>query len=214
MKKTTFFAAALLLVALVTLNPTQAHAQKYKGQTVITGAAGYSLTGILFNVIKEGLNTVGDINATKTPVIMGGVDYGITDRFSIGAVYTYQGLTAKYGAYETTDSAGNIYVVNGDFTDRLTRQSIGIRPLFHLGDNDDLDMYVGARLSYVFWSYNSNRPDASGLDIVNGFGSPIKPQFIFGLRYFFIPNVGFNTEVAIGPTYLMTFGINARFGGM
>jgi hypothetical protein len=165
-------------------------------------------------VIQDGLNTIGDVKSTKTPVIWGGVDYGVTDRFSIGAVYTYQGLTAKYNAFQYEDDSGNVITTYGDFTDRLTRQSIGIRPLFHFGDSDDFDIYTGARLTYVFWNYNSSRNDVDVTDLFQGFGSPIKPQFLLGMRYFFIPSAGFNVEFAIGPAYFMSFGLNYRFGGM
>ncbi|MDQ3108321.1 MAG: outer membrane beta-barrel protein [Bacteroidota bacterium] len=214
MKKTSFIAVALFIAAFATLNPTTANAQKAKGQVVVTGGVGYSLVGILLNAIQDGANTSGDVKSTKTPVIFGSADYGITDRFSVGACYTYQGISVKYSSYTTTDTAGNNVTIVGDFSDRLTRQSIGIRPLFHFGDSEDLDLFVGARFSYVFWNYNSSRDNFDSSDLLSGFGSPIKPQFLLGMRYFFVPTVGFNAEFAIGPTYFMAFGISARFGGM
>jgi hypothetical protein len=214
MKKTSFIATALFIAAFAMFNPSTAHAQKAKGQVVATGGVGFSLVGLIMNVVQDGINTTDQIRSTKTPVIFGSGDFGITDRFSVGACYTYQGLSMKYSSYTTTDTSGNSVTVIGDFTDRLTRQSIGIRPLFHFGDSEDLDLYVGARFSYVFWNYNSSRNNFDGADILKGFGSPVKPQFILGMRYFFIPTVGFNAEFAIGPTYFMAFGVCARFGGM
>jgi hypothetical protein len=38
-------------------------------------------------------------------------------------------------------------------------------------------------------------------------------QGVFGPRYFFTENIGFNTEFAIGPPYFAMIGFNARFGG-
>lgn len=213
MKKVPLFAVIALVAAFSVINPGRAHAQKAKGQFVGTAGAGYSIVGLFFDAIKEGLNTTGDVTSSKTPVLWGTADYGITDRFSVGACYTYQGITAKYGSYTTTDTAGNNITIIGDFKDRISRQSIGIRPLFHFGDSDDLDVYVGARFSYVFWNVVSDRSDVSASDVFSGLGSPIKPQFIFGTRYFFIPQLGFNAELAIGPTYFMAFGISGRFGG-
>ncbi len=213
MKKTSILAASILVAAFSMFNPTMAHAQKAKGQVVVTGGAGYSIVGLFFGVITDALNTTATIKTTKTPVIFGSADYGITDRFSVGACYTYQGITAKYNSYYTTDSAGNQITTTGDFTDRVSRQSIGIRPLFHFGDSEDLDLFVGARFSYVFWNYNSSRVDISKSDVLGGVGSPIKPQFLLGMRYFFNPTFGFNAEFAIGPTYFMAFGISAKFGG-
>lgn len=213
MKKSLYLAAALFALAFFA-KPEQAAAQKYQGQAVVTGGAGYSVTGILLGFISDGLDATGTVNSTKTPVIIGGLDYGLTDRFSLGAVYTYQGVTVKYNTYETTDVNGNIITVTGDFKDRLTRQSIGIRPLFHFGDNDDLDLYAGARFSYVFWNYNSDRTDVNVNDLFKLFGSPVKPQALFGMRYFVTENVGVGTEFALGATYFISVGLHARFGGM
>ena len=213
MKKTTHFFIILLLVGFSTFAPQYANAQKIKGQTVVTAGAGYSLAGILMDVISTGLNTVSDVTSTKTPVIIGGLDYGITDHFSLGAIYTYQGLSAKYSSFTDFDSLGNSITYFGSFNDRITRQSIGIRPLFHFGDSENLDLYTGARFSYVWWNYKSDgRTDLSSSDIFGGFGSPVKPQAIFGMRYNFMPALGFNAEFAIGSTYFMMVGINARFG--
>ena len=211
MKKTTHFFIILLLVGFSTFAPQYANAQKIKGQTVVTAGAGYSLAGALMILISDGLNTSGTVTSTKTPVIIGGLDYGITDHFSLGAVYTYQGLSAKYSSFY--DSNGNLISTTGSFTDRLTRQSIGVRPLFHFGESENLDLYTGARFSYVLWNYKSDgRTDLSSSDIFGGFGSPVKPQAIFGMRYNFMPALGFNAEFAIGSTYFMMVGINARFG--
>ena len=213
MKKTTHFFIILLLVGFSTFAPQYANAQKIKGQTVVTAGAGYSLAGALMTLISDGLNTSGTVTSTKTPVIIGGLDYGITDHFSIGAVYTYQGLSAKYSSFTDFDSLGNLISTTGSITDRLTRQSIVVRPLFHFGESENLDLYTGARFSYVLWNYKSDgRKDLSSSDIFEGFGSPVKPQAIFGMRYNFMPALGFNAEFAIGSTYFMMVGINARFG--
>ncbi len=208
MKKFKLLAATAVMAVCVAL-PKNAEAQKFQGQIVPFGAAGYSVAGIMFTLISDGLNAV-DVKSSKTPVIIGGLDYGVSDRFSIGGVYTYQGLTAKYNAY-TVDSTG--LTVTGDFKDVLSRQSIGLRPLFHFGDNDDLDVYGGARFSYVWWNYSSSRTDVDWTNIFEGFGSPIKFQAVFGARYFFSEPVGIGMEFAFGPTYYMNIGLHARFGG-
>ena len=213
MKKTTHFFIILLLVGFSTFAPQYANAQKIKGQTVVTAGAGYSLVGLFMGAISTGLNTIGDVNSTKTPVIIGGLDYGITDHFSLGAVYTYQGVSANYNSYTDYDTLGYLVTIQGSFTDRITRQSIGVRPLFHFGESEKLDLYTGARFSYVWWNSTSSvRANLSQTDIFAGLGRPIKPQAIFGMRYNFMPALGFNAEFAIGSTYFMMVGINARFG--
>lgn len=216
MKKNILATSTIFIMLIAACMPNASHAQKYQGQSVVTGGVGWSVVGLFLGVIDKGLDATSDVRSTKTPVVMGAYDFGISDRFSIGAHYTYQALTLRYDGYTTFDSQGFFdSTVVGSFRDRLLRQSFGIRPLFHFGDNDDLDIYAGLRLSFLRWSYNSTRPDLGddfATDILKA-ANPIKVQGVFGLRYFFTENIGFNTEFAIGPSYFAMIGINARFGG-
>ncbi|HLG02928.1 MAG TPA: hypothetical protein VI731_04995 [Bacteroidia bacterium] len=190
--------------------PCAVSGQKKAMQIVPTAGVGYSITGALMGFISNGLNAV-DVESSKTPVIIGGADFAVTDIFSVGGIYTYQGLTVKYNSYQVEDTAGNMITITGDFKDVLSRQSVGVRSLFHFGQNEDFDLYSGARFSYVWWNYNGREDfDASMLS----FGSPVKVQALFGMRYFFIPNLGIGMEFAVGATYFMSFGLNGRFGGI
>jgi hypothetical protein len=211
MKKGSFIIAAVLMLLAGIIVPKQAAAQKYQGQSVVTGGVGFSVVGLFFGLVETGLDAGTEIRTTKTPVLIGAYDYGVSDRFSVGVAYSYQGLTLKYDNY--IDANGN--TVLGNFTDRLTRQNFGLRPLFHFGDNDDFDIYAGLRLSFMRWSYTTDRPDLASnfaTEILGG-ASPVKVQGLFGMRYFFTENIGFNTELAIGPSYFAMIGVNARFGG-
>jgi hypothetical protein len=211
-KRKIIIAAAILMIIGVAM-PNKAAAQKYQGQSVITGGVGFSVVGLFFGLVENALDATTNVNSTKTPVLLGAYDYGLSDRFSIGVGYTYQSLTIKYDGYYFNGSQDSL--VTGNFTDRLTRQNFGIRPMFHFGDNDDLDIYAGLRISMVRWNYSSSRPDLGAgwaSDLLGG-ASPVKAQALFGMRYFFTENIGFNTELAIGPSYFAMVGINARFGG-
>lgn len=211
-KRTIIIATAILMIIGVAM-PNKAAAQKYQGQSVITGGVGFSVVGLFFGLVKEGLNATTNISSTKTPVLLGAYDYGLSDRFSIGVGYTYQSLTLKYDGYYFNGSQDSL--ITGNFTDRLIRQNFGIRPMFHFGDNDDLDIYAGLRISMVRWSYTTSRNDLGSnwaTELLGG-ASPVKAQALFGMRYFFTENIGFNTELAIGPSYFAMVGINARFGG-
>jgi hypothetical protein len=213
MKKGSFIIAVAVMLLAGVIAPKQASAQKYQGQSVVTGGVGFSVVGLFLGLVDNALDAATDIRSTKTPVLLGAYDYGVSDRFSIGVGYTYQSLTLKYDGYYVNGDLDSLK--QGSFTDRLTRQNFGLRPMFHFGDNDDLDIYAGLRVSFVRWSYTSNRPDIAGnwaSDILGG-ASPVKAQALFGMRYFFTENLGFNTELAIGPSYFAMIGINARFGG-
>ncbi|MCU0434966.1 MAG: hypothetical protein MUC87_16030 [Bacteroidia bacterium] len=213
MNKRRIILAAVILMIIGVITPNRAAAQKYQGQSVVTGGVGFSVVGLFLGLVDNALDAGTNIRSTKTPVLLGAYDYGLSDRFSIGVGYTYQSLTLKYDGYYVDGNPDSLRT--GSFTDRLARQNFGIRPMFHFGDNDDLDIYAGLRVSVVRWSYRTDRPDLGSDWVGNilGGASPVKAQALFGMRYFFTENIGFNTELAIGPSYFAMVGINARFGG-
>lgn len=206
MKKTLLSAFAALLLGVFAL-PQQAAAQKYQGQVNITAAGSFSLTGLVLSAFTDAVGKGTNVNTRSTPGLNGMVDVGLTDHFSLGAAYYYQNFHGEFSSY--TDTAG--YVHNGDYYFGVTRQNIGLRALFHFGDNDDLDTYFGARVGYTIWSYRTNAV-ASGLN-KDSARSRLWPQALFGVRYYFTPNIGVNAELAVGPPYYLSLGFNFRFGG-
>ncbi|MGL4597523.1 MAG: outer membrane beta-barrel protein [Bacteroidia bacterium] len=206
MKKIKSLLVAAVLVATGIFAPN-ASAQKYQGQMNITAGGAFSLTGLVGTAVTSAVNTANG-RASATPGLAGMFDYGVSDRFSIGAAYNFQQFTVKFSSY--VNDNGN--TVNGDFKYSVTRQNIGLRALFHFGDNDDLDTYAGARFGYTLWNTNTNAPGLS-LGDEKFFRSRLWPQALFGMRYYFTENIGVNAEFAIGPPYYMMFGLNFRFGG-
>jgi len=208
MKKISVLAVAFVATAF--LAPGNAHAQKYQGQINTTAGTSFSLTGLVVNAFLNAVDNAQGVETTSIPGINTMVDYGVSDRFSLGAAYYYQSFTTNLSGY--TDSSGQ--VVSGDYYIRITRQNAGLRTLFHFGDNDDLDLYAGARIGMTFWSWASDIPNNSGVDFDDVIRSRVLPQGIFGMRYYFTPVVGVNLELAAGPPYFMMLGVNARFGGV
>ena len=200
----------LIATAFLLVTTGSSVAQKAQGQSVFTAGTSFSLASLFINLVKDAVNSSSTITVKSIPAINAMYDYGIAESFSIGAAFSYQAWTVSYSEY--TDTLG--VVRKGPFKDRASRMNFGIRPLFHFGDNEDLDTYVGARLSFTQWSYKSDaRNDLSSSTVFSG-ANPIKFQALFGMRYFVAENVGLNMEIAIGPTYYAMFGLNLRFGGM
>lgn len=210
MRKLMTMAAAVLLLAVST--PTTVHAQKYLGQTVIGANAGFSLVGSLmrgiFNVTDRAI--VG-LDSRVTPGISGTVDVGLSPRFSLGGAYFIQVATMNFSSY--TDTAG--FVHNGDYFFRATRNNFGVRALFHFGDEDDFDPYFGVRIGMARWTTKSNVDGYEDLGLFDAtfFRNRVLPQVLFGVRYFFLPFLGVNAEIAIGFPYYLSAGVNFRFGG-
>jgi opacity protein-like surface antigen len=209
MKKSFSIAAAALMLFFVTA-PKQAEAQKYQGQVVVGANGAFSLVGLFMtSVFNVAGNNITGLTTHTIPGLSGTVDVGITDRFSLGIAHFYQSSNASWSSY--TDSSGNTQT--GDYHLRITRQNTAVRALFHFGDNDDLDPYFGIRLGYSYWSTNTNVPNSGYLYDAARFTGHFWPQALFGIRYFFVPNVGVNTEIALGFPYYLSAGVNVRFGG-
>lgn len=210
MKKVSFIAATAFAVILTALTPGKAIAQKYQGQMNATAGASFSLTGLFVNAVLDAVDGAGGVNTSSLPGLNVMFDYGVSDRFSVGGAYYYQSFTSNFSSYVDTNGVTQ----NGDFKVALVRQNPAVRLLFHFGDNDDLDTYAGARIGYTLWSVRSDVPANSGADFdVDAVRSAIRPQGLFGMRYFFTENIGANVELAVGAPYFMMIGLNARFGG-
>lgn len=212
MKKVRTPVFVFLFSILLTISPNKSFSQTEKGQVVLTGGAGTSLVGLLFNAITNPANKVqGEVEFKSTPALLGMIDYGIAKRFSLGFAFSYQSFSGTYSNYSYTNSNG-IRVI-GTFKDKLTRMNYAIRPLFHLGNNEELDLYIGPRIGFTKWDYTTNNADPYYNGDYDGgaFSDRVRVQVLFGVRYFFNEHIGINGELAIGTPYYMMGGINFKF---
>jgi len=214
MKKISTLFTGLAVIGLALFSNQKAAAQKEAGQSVVTLGVGESLVGSIFSVASSSTSG-GSYSISHSPAILGMYDYGLSDRFSIGAAFSYQSFSTAYTNYSYYNSTtGGAYY--GSWTDKITRINYAVRALFHFGDNENFDPYFGLRLGFTNWSASTTNPDPN-YATDNGFGVTIKgaiaPQVVFGVRYFFTPLIGVNLEAAIGSPYYASAGVNFKFGG-
>ena len=177
-----------------------------QNEVVISAGAGYSIG---LNIVKRAVNAVLKANdfedATFIPPINVTLDYALADNFSLGAAYTYSGFTANESRM-INDTLYNAKV-------SLTRQNIAIRPLFHFGEDETMDLYAGARLGYSIWNgdyivtdqFGNNSEDASTIPSV------FTVQLLFGVRKYFNDFVGVNFEAGIGNgPYFLAGGVSFK----
>ena len=163
----------------------QAHEQ---GQIGITAGVGYSLIGGLFSSFSD---------VSVSPVINGMVDYGIGDKFSLGLAFSYESFKwTETGLFTTS-----VYTV------KATCMNIGVRPLFHFGNSDDLDWYFGGRVGITNWTVSDNDPTYESTFDVPGI---VGVMPLIGASWYPIENLGLNMEFGFG-TYLAAIGAKARF---
>jgi hypothetical protein len=199
----------LFLVSLMTAFVFNAQAQKSEGTSVATLGLGYSLVNNLF---KAGLETYPEITVTSVPTIAVTYDFALTDNFSIGVAGAYQSIG---GEINNTYTDGNQVEQTELAKANYSRMNIAIRPLFHYGNSDKLDMYSGLRVGYLFktLTVDSDDPDAQIEDDLNDFvGNRFSLGLVpFGMRYFFTDNIGINMDIQIGTPYVVSGGIAFQF---
>jgi len=198
----------LFLAALFVIAGTTAKSQNLQGQTVFNFNLGYSLTGDLIKgLFDEGTNSTIKVS----PVIILGADYGLSEKFSIGASFTTQGMKGTITDNWWYDDNDSLITENFDF--KIRRSHIAIIPKYHYtSDNDKLDIYSGLRLGFVMWSYkdDSNDPTFTAFDDLKG---RVTVGFTTGMRYYFTDNIGANVDLNLGAPYVVSFGLNYKLGG-
>lgn len=182
--------------------------QNQQGESVVTVDVGYSLAGdFIKNLIDLG-DTEEDISTSLTPVIMIGFDHALTDVFSIGVQGAYQGIGADF--VNTYNDGSGVVKENVEAT--INRMNFAIRPNFHYGGNEQLDLYSGMRIGIQTFStsHNSKDPDFNALSDFDGARLSIGAT-LFGVRYFITDNFGMNMELSVGTPYAVIGGLNFKF---
>ncbi|MGQ0828543.1 MAG: hypothetical protein ACT4ON_09130 [Bacteroidota bacterium] len=209
----------LVMMGLLTSAPNSLIAQKKLGESVITVGAGYSILGIASSInVNNDTNSLLHDNFVANPFLVGSYDIGLAEIVSLGLSYSYQSFRYTYDGYSRSRNNAKVR-----FTDKFTRTNYGLRLLFHFGKKETVDMYSGIRLGYTVWGistdndqYSDYKPeDAKGAVPwalrVNIKNTHYTGQAIFGIRYFFTKNLGFNWEIGIGPPGLFMLGLNLKF---
>lgn len=199
------------VACLVAVTAIQCPAQKYKGEFVVSTDGAFSLVGSALRIsLKVADYAITGLDTRVTPAFSGIIDFGLTDRISIGGCYFIQVASASWSGYTDT-LMDSVYV--GDFDFRVQRNNYGIRTLLHLGSNDDVDPYFGFRIGYSSWKFNAS---ATSVELIDKRHFKKGPTFqaVFGVRYYFLSFLAVNAEMAFGFPYFMSAGFSFRFGGM
>lgn len=207
--KIKFKSISLLLIVGVLLFPVNNFAQKFTGQGIVAFGAGSVSNKIIEDGFAKTFKPTG-LSLKFKPVYNFAVDYGVSDKLSFGINLSNHESIATYTGYTGNDSITK----PGSFKDGITCIGVGIRMLYHMGDNDDFDPYFGLRGTYMSWNYKTNTPHGFKQDYIqSNLGTAIKPQIMLGFRYFFSDKFGINLEAALGQTYNTMLSLNYRFGG-
>lgn len=210
MRKIIFTALIIGAFSIITF------AQNDKGEKVVGLNVGYSLTGGVIGAVGDAdvsgdTFSVGSINVSTMPAISGTFDFGIGEKFSLGALVSFQGFSGEVNDYSFTNANGQTQTESVDFS--LNRLNFSIVPRFHYGvKSDNVDLYSGLRLGYILWTGSINTTDES-FDLFDSFqgGRPNVGLILFGGRFYFTDEFGANFELAAGAPHIASVGLNYRF---
>ena len=210
MKKTTII---LLSIFFLSFSDTNIYAQDYKH--TLNAGGGISLVGVSLKTVLEISKIIDNLDVdtivqdavySSMPAIGGSYGYMINELFSVGIASSYQTFNIN------NDVVG--------YSLDIKRTNFALRGLIHYGKSEKIDMYSGIRLGLTNWK--------GGVDIkgttadptvkqtvsdLNDYFTKIKfaPQLIvFGIRGYFINNVGAFAEIAIGPSAFLFGGLTFR----
>lgn len=164
-----------------------------RGDFLVSAGAGVSSISLL-------LNTLDFENVNSRPVINVLADFGIARKFSIGGGVALQTASAQ-ATVDGQTATGKVRCAN-----------FGLRGLYHFGQQrlDFIDLYAGARVSYVQWLVSGNLENIIPL---GGFGFPAFGfQPLAGANVLVARRVGIQAELSPIGVYLAQVSIVARIG--
>lgn len=130
-----------------------------------------------------------------------GMDFGITDKITIGPRISYRSYSDRYGGFFGTTS----YKVRYSIT------NLSFRGDYHFGPHisglpGELDLYGGLSLGYTIWSDNY-----SGTDDFDLKSSQAYIAVQAGARWYFHPNWAANAELSGGSLSGLEVGLSYKF---
>ncbi|MES2380683.1 MAG: outer membrane beta-barrel protein [Bacteroidota bacterium] len=192
------------IVCLLAINAVNTFAQNEHAESAISCQIGLSYGS---DYMTEDFNyqLPTKVSGTNTPSIMFTWDYAIMSWMSIGGTFSYNNskleVTKGNGSGEKINWNGDGY-------------GVGSRVLVHfLGNSSDkIDVYAGAGLHMVAWSYEAD-PDnyantAAAYDATKLYiGLPLT----LGGRYYFSENFGVTAEASTNKISRLNAGITLKF---
>ena len=199
----------LCFIASGMLFSSSINAQREQNQVVVSAGMGYSIgQALLKAILNATLEASGTNTVSSIPIINVMADYGITENFSLGVAYSFNKFSWSDSIIDTSGVISSVDL-------SAARHNIGVRPLFHFGNNEKVDLYTGARLGTSIWALSGSATDSQGnstgasTDIPTGV---VTVQALFGVRTYFTDVIGANFEVGIGNApYFVAGGLSFKF---
>lgn len=126
-------------------------------------------------------------------------EYLLADKFGLGVDFIYNSASMDL-SYDSLNTDGSLYKTYNGIA-KMQRVRIQLRFNYHFVSTENLDAYVGlgAGTNTRIWSIeNTDSGYDFGKEQRAGSLIPFSMRFAAGVRYYFIPNLGFNAEIGLG----------------
>jgi len=140
----------------------------------------------------------------QAPAFSFNYDNMLSERFSLGASYTYQKADIKINSSFIHPETGVL---------RLTQQNIAIRGFFHYLRRKHFHLYSGLRIGLNFNQIQVESTDSSWskqFEKIQGMHFAAQIVALAG-RVTLFKDYFVNAELCVGPPYLFYLGVGARF---
>jgi len=197
----------LLAILFLGFSSTSIYAQDYKH--TVGADVGLSALGGILKAIAKSDTVPDDVSYNTIPVLQLRYGYMINEKISVEVAGSHQ----YYGV--SVDNTSEKY--------KVTRSNFAVRGLFHYVNNDKMTMYSGIRLGLTKWGVDFTLPDLGEtedptvdqfkrkIEDYNKGGYVFAPQLVaFGMRYYFVNNVGVHAEFTIGAPTVVVAGLSFR----
>jgi hypothetical protein len=172
----------------------------------------YYGTNLLTTIYKRAASSTAENVKFKSLGPIGIVyEHLLTDVIGLGVEFGYSKTTVEYR--DSYYNSSLLYQTNEIYEYQLTATTIRamFRANFHFAKSEKFDAYGLISVGYRSTKFNftsTNPYDNGSYDFNSLIPVGVKPGL--GFRYFFIPNVGINLEIAAG-TPLMCGGLSFKF---
>lgn len=156
--------------------------------------------------LAKTLNTTSEISISGIGPAGIRLEYMLADRFGMGVDFIYNTFVFKYSE---VDSVGATW----SYKNGMNRTRIHLRFNYHLSSsNENLDRYLGlgAGTNNRKWYYGSDELGYIAADEVSATAIPFSMRLAFGIRYYFLENLGLNAEIGIGGP-IVSAGLSVKF---
>ncbi len=176
-----------------------------QGESSINMYYGLNLLTAYYKGLANAANMVGEVSIKGIGPVGMVYEYMVAEKIGIGGEFGYALTEVQYRG--NNDPASSMVY---DYEASVTTIRAQLRMNLHFANSEKFDAYMlfngGYRNYNVSWQSN----DPAFIDGSQSSYVPVGVKIGLGLRYFFTPNFGLHTEIALGSP-LMCGGLSFKF---